>query len=154
MIPSKINGILITEEGRGCVLNLIICMDEQNGIMFNNRRQSRDRAVCEDVLNMIGAASLYTDSYSYRLFESFDDNRVICCGEPAISAGRDDYCFAEDMDMTAAAAKADKLIIYCWNKTYPADRYFDIDTERFELVMQTEFGGSSHEIITKKVYIR
>ena len=33
-------------------------------------------------------------------------------------------------------------------------RYFDVDTERFELVTQTEFEGSSHKKITKKVYVR
>ncbi len=144
----------MAEERQGCILNLIVCMDEQNGIMFNKRRQSRDSAVCRDVLDMIEAASLYTDRYSYRLFEEFGDGRVICCREPALSAGRGDYCFAEDMDMTAAASKADKVIVYCWNKTYPADRYFDVDTERFELVTQTEFEGSSHKKITKKVYVR
>ena len=135
-------------------MNLIICIDNKNGIMFNGRRQSRDRAVCEDILNMTGEHHLYTSEYSFALFEKYDDSRVICSGSPVLSAGEGDYCFAEDMDMSEAAAKADALVIYCWNKAYPADRYFDVDMELFRLVSETEFKGSSHEKITKRMYLR
>ena len=44
-------------------MNLIICVDNKNGIMFNGRRQSRDRAVCEDILDMSGEHLLYTSEY-------------------------------------------------------------------------------------------
>ena len=135
-------------------MNLIICIDNKNGIMFNGRRQSRDRAVCEDILDMTGEQLLYTSRYSFALFEEYADSRVICSNSPVLSAGEGDYCFAEDMDMSDAAAKADALVIYCWNKTYPADRYFDVDTELFRLVSETEFKGSSHEKITKRMYLR
>ena len=112
-------------------MNLIICVDNKNGIMFNGRRQSRDRAVCEDILDMTGEHLLYTSEYSFALFEKYADSRVICSDSPALSAGRGDYCFAEDMD-----------------------RYFDMDTELFRLVSETEFKGSSHEKITKRMYLR
>lgn len=135
-------------------MNLIICVDNKNGIMFNGRRQSRDRAVCEDILDMTGEHLLYTSEYSFALFEKYADSRLICSGSPALSAGRGDYCFAEDMDVSEAAGKADTLVIYCWNKAYPADRYFDMDTELFRLVSETEFKGSSHEKITKRMYLR
>ncbi len=135
-------------------MKLVICTDSKNGIMFNGRRQSRDSAVCEDILAMLGTALLYTDSCSFRLFDRYGDDRVICSDNPAASAGREDFCFAEDMDMTAAAARSDMLIIYCWNRTYPADRYFDADKELFRLVSETDFKGSSHEKITKRVYTR
>ena len=135
-------------------MNLIICIDNKNGIMFNGRRQSRDRAVCEDILDMTGEQLLYTSRYSFSLFEEYADSRVICSDSPAFSAGRDDYCFAEDIEPADAAGRADKLIAYCWNKTYPADRYFDMDAELFRLVSETEFKGSSHEKITKRMYLR
>ena len=64
-------------------MNLIICVDNKNGIMFNGRRQSRDRAVCEDILDMTGEHLLYTSEYSFALFEKYADSRVICSGSPA-----------------------------------------------------------------------
>lgn len=135
-------------------MKLVICTDSKNGIMFNGRRQSRDRAVCGDILAMLGKALLYTDYYSFHLFEKYGDDRVVCSDNPAASAGREDFCFAEDLNMTEVADTADMLIVYCWNKTYPADRYFDVNTELFTLVSETEFKGSSHEKLTKRVYMR
>lgn len=135
-------------------MKLVICTDSKNGIMFNGRRQSQDSAVCEDILATLGEALLYTDSYSFRLFDRYGDDRVICSDNPAVAAGSDDFCFAEDMNMTEAVTAADMLIIYCWNRNYPADRYFDVDTDIFSLALQTEFEGSSHEKITKRVYTR
>ena len=107
-----------------------------------------------DILAVTGEHLLYMNCYSFSLFEKYADSRVICSGSPALSAGREDYCFAEDIDLTDAAGKADKLIVYCWNKTYPADRYFDVNTELFRPVSETEFKGSSHEKITKRMYMR
>ena len=88
--------LIYTEERQAGALNLIICVDNKNGIMFNGRRQSRDRAVCEDILDMTGEHLLYTSEYSFALFEKYADSRVICSDSPVFSAGRGDYCFAED----------------------------------------------------------
>ena len=31
-------------------MQVILCLDDRNGMMFNHRRQSRDRAVIQDIL--------------------------------------------------------------------------------------------------------
>ena len=31
-------------------MKIIACLDDNNGLLFNNRRQSRDRVVIEDIL--------------------------------------------------------------------------------------------------------
>jgi len=43
------------------------------------------------------------------------------------------------------------LILYRWNRTYPADLYFTLSLEGWTLERREEFAGSSHEKITKEV---
>ena len=50
--------------------------------------------------------------------------------------------------------KIDSIILYRWNRVYPADTYFDIDLSGWQLVRTGEFSGASHELITKEVYTR
>ena len=33
-------------------MKLIVCLDDKNGMMFNKRRQSRDRVLIENVLEL------------------------------------------------------------------------------------------------------
>ena len=138
----------------GCEVKLIVCIDNKNGIAFNGRRQSQDRAICEDILNMTGTGRLYVSRYSFGLFEKYRDSRVIQSLAPGRSAGSGDFCFAEDMEPESMLSEADMLIVYCWNKLYPADRYFDADISGFHITAETEFKGNSHEKITKRVYMR
>ena len=35
-------------------MNVIICIDENSGVMFNNRRQSRDEGLVKKLLSHIG----------------------------------------------------------------------------------------------------
>ena len=48
-------------------MNLIVCLDDRNGMMFNGRRQSRDRADIEDILRDC-AGRLCIEGYSEPLF--------------------------------------------------------------------------------------
>ena len=45
-----------------------------------------------------------------------------------------------------------KLIIFKWNRVYPADQHLDIDPEKMTKVQEEEFVGFSHEKITMEVY--
>ena len=75
-------------------MNVIVCLDDKNGMLFNKRRQSQD--------------------------------------------------------------KINTLIIYKWNRIYPADLHFDINVNdvSWELIDSEEFNGSSHEKITREIYRR
>ena len=50
----------------------------------------------------------------------------------------------------------EKIILYRWNRKYPADFRFDINLEdsEWKLAETREFTGSSHEKITEEVYVR
>jgi hypothetical protein len=52
------------------------------------------------------------------------------------------------------AARVDAVTVYRWNRHYPSDRKLDLDLSAYKLYTNTEFAGSSHEKITKEVYVK
>ena len=70
-------------------------------------------------------------------------------------AGVDDFCFIENASVAAYKEKITRLIVYKWNRDYPADFFFDIDyAKNFRLVSTVDFEGTSHDRITKEIYVR
>ena len=69
-------------------------------------------------------------------------------------AGQGEYCFAENTDLAPLADRLEGLVLYRWNRAYPADRRLGLDPGAFRLVRRTDFPGSSHEKITEEVYTR
>lgn len=132
---------------------LIVCVDDSNGMMFNSRRQSRDKAVCERIINITRGKRLFMDSYSMPLFAD-RGNQIICAENFAELAEKDDFCFAEDIDPAAFESKIQKIILYKWNRRYPSDLKFTIELSDWLLTETTDFQGSSHERITEEVYVR
>ena len=132
-------------------MNIIICLDDKNGIQFNHRRQSRDQVVCHRMLELAQGSNLWMNGYSAKLFPG-DQVRV---DENFLqSAGAGDYCFAEDADFLAYAEKIDKVIVYRWNKVYPSDVKIEKAFLAGRKLVQTEdFPGSSHEKITQEIYV-
>ena len=130
-------------------MTIIVCVDDRMGIAFNKRRQSRDRIVCQNITQTVAGSHIGMDEKSVKLFDDMDIN--IVTGEDALKC--DNY-FLEFDQAYIEGANIDKLIIYRWNRHYPSDRYFDIELDAFSLIETTEFPGSSHELITKEVYVK
>lgn len=149
-------------------MTIIVCVDEKNGLMFNHRRQSRDSAVCRDMLRECNGKKLYMTAYSGKLFETVSEDREAMDSEGMAEAeiqisedilkqaGEEDACFIEDTEISGFEGEIQKVILYKWNRRYPADRYFtlDLSDEAWELHRTEEFKGSSHERITKEIYRR
>ena len=51
-------------------MKVIVCLDERRGMMFNNRRQSRDSVLIEDVVKDLCGEKLFISPYSEKLFEN------------------------------------------------------------------------------------
>lgn len=132
-------------------MKLIVCVDENNGMLFNNRRQSRDRIVIQSIIKLVQNKKLWINSYSENLFRFkieyilFEDN---------IEEIKEDYCFVENISPKSLEQQIDEIIIYNWNRNYPADMYFDICLDNWSLKSEVEFKGFSHEKITQKIYTR
>lgn len=128
-------------------MKLIVCLDDNNGMMFNKRRQSRDRVLVENVLELCKGEKLYTNAYSAPLFpentvEIFENIEDI----------ENAYCFAENFAVNEECV--DEIVVYKWNRVYPADVHFNIDLENRNLIETVDFEGSSHEKITREIYRR
>ena len=47
-------------------MRVIVCLDDRNGMLFNRRRQSRDRRVVEDILRELGEKRLLVNGFRRR----------------------------------------------------------------------------------------
>ena len=133
-------------------MKIIVCIDDNKGMMFNKRRQSQDNTLREDVINNLNGSRLLMNEYSYKQFKDTQQDYITVDETFLSMAAEDDYCFVENLKLSPYQEKISELIIYHWNRNYPADTYFDIDLSQWELVSSTEFAGSSHEKITKEIY--
>ena len=134
---------------------LTVCVDDQYGMRFNRRRQSRDRAVCADLLTEAGGRTLWMAPESRTLFP--EEAEGICAAVDFLEqAGNQDLCFAETPPLRPWLDRVNKLVIYRWNRRYPADQRLDFDplAEGFRLDACRDFPGLSHASITKEVYLK
>ena len=135
-------------------MKIIVCVDDNNGMMFNKRRQSRDRVLIQDIIANLDGSNLLIAPYSEKLFEDSDIDAFFISDFILDEAAPDDFCFIENIALNKYASKINELIIYHWNRKYPADTYLDIDPTSLgmKLITTTEFVGSSHDKITKELY--
>ncbi len=132
---------------------LIVCADDRLGMAFNGRRQSRDRAVYADIAELTAGAPVHMALRSAKLFDGTDVN-VAAAERFADETGEDEYCFVEFQSPAPLEERTKKIVLYRWNRHYPADLYFDIPLEEWRQTERFEFAGTSHEIITREVYVR
>ena len=125
---------------------LAVCVDDRLGISFGGRRQSKDSEVRKKLLKLSGGALRMSD-YSARQFEE-----PVHHGADYLSGAKNsDWCFAENADYEDFSGKIEKIILFRWNRHYPADLYFRFPG-KWTLVISKDFPGSSHEKITMEVY--
>lgn len=129
---------------------LVVCVDKNNGIIFNNRRQSRDKELIKRVVSM--NKKVWINSFSKELFEGYSN---VCIDDDFKNkCDNDDICFVENVALSEFVDKADKIIIYNWNREYPADRYLDVSLCDWQQISESEFVGNSHDKITEQIYVR
>ena len=135
-------------------MNIIICIENSGGMLFNRRRVSRDKAVVEDIVSYTDGAMLRMNEYSSVLFA--DCGRYYAVDEDFLEkAAPGDYCFVENTAFDGFIGEIEKIIVYNWNRDYPSDLKFDISVlEGFALEDEREFTGNSHDCITRRVYGR
>ena len=132
-------------------MTLILCLDDENGMMFNHRRQSRDRVLIAELLSHVGDGRLYVSPYSAPLFPA-DVKNVTVADDPCAAADDHAYAFVEDTDPAPHWDRVTDIILYRWNRLYPADVTFTQDMTDLHLIETSEFVGSSHDQITKEIW--
>lgn len=138
-------------------MTIIVCVDDRMGQAFHDRRLSRDRVLCGRVLELAAGRTLRMAPYSLPLFEGVPASVSLAAEEDYLDrAGPEDLCFVEREDLSHRLDRADRLLLYRWNRTYPSDLSFPAQAleERWTLTASAEFSGSSHEKITEEIYER
>ena len=92
-------------------MKLIVCLDDAGGMMFNCRRQSRDRVLIADVISHVGDSVLWVSPYSAPLFGE-DCPTLRVSPNPFENAKKDDFCFVENTPLPPCLDGVDELIIY------------------------------------------
>lgn len=134
-------------------MKIIVCLCDKGGMLFNKRRQSRDRVLLQNLADYVNDGAIFVNGFSAPLFESSTAS-VIEVSDPLLSAGDGDFVFLENLSLKRARDKIEEMIIYRWNRSYPADFFLDLEPSEagLRLVESTEFSGSSHEKITREIY--
>lgn len=143
------------KEEMGNDMIVVICIDEKGGLMFHGRRQSQDRVLREDVLKECGNI-LHMNAYSAAMFGKDTGVSLRVSEDFMEEAGENEYCFVEDGKLDEYRDRIEAVILYRWNRKYPADVYFtwSLTGGGWELERIEELVGSSHDCITKEVYRR
>lgn len=139
-------------------MNIIVCVDDNYGMMFNKRRQSQDRVLREHILSLSSQSRLWINHYSEKQFvqDGNSTEHLNVDDDFLDKAAPGEYCFVEDSPVAPYEKNAEKIILFKWNRKYPGDFHFDIDLSggRWKLTSSEDFPGSSHEKITMEVFER
>lgn len=121
-------------------------------MMFNNRRQSRDRAVAADIIRLVDGEKLFMNEYSSGFFSEKTANMLI--DEDFLSREDKGFYFVENNSLKNFAKKINKVIVYRWNRVYPSNLKLELPINQWKKTIDAEFAGNSHDKITREVYTR
>ena len=133
------------------MMKVIVCLDDKNGMLFGNRRQSRDRIVVEDICKMTDILSIHT--FSEKLFSEVT-LQLNVKDDFLKEAKKGEFCFVENQPLIGYEDKIEEIVVYGWNRVDPSDKQFEISLVNWKVVSEEEFAGYSHEKITKRIYRR
>lgn len=135
---------------------VIVCVDDDYGMMFNKRRQSQDKVLRDDMLKFVNGNKLWMNEYSAKQFVDIAMENTEVCEDFLEKAGTGEYCFVENSSVLKYAAKIEKIILYKWNRRYPADFKLDFipvnQPSGWYKEDTREFAGNSHEKITVEIW--
>lgn len=134
---------------------MVLCVDDKKGMAFNGRRQSMDRLLRADLLAEAGEGPLWVSPYTAKQFDPAPTGLRVS-EDFLLQAGPGEVCFAEFPPLAQVLDRVEGILLYRWNRTYPADQHLDFDPAAagFRLVSAGDFSGSSHTTLTKEVYTR
>ena len=100
-------------------MNVILCADDRDGLMFGGRRQSRDRAVIEDIGDLTQGCRFLMNRYSDKMFgkygsenhETFEDTEEMLNADADVSPERR----AADVSRFSGGAETKKRRFHIWD---------------------------------------
>ncbi len=133
---------------------VICCVDDNYGMMFNSRRQTQDKILINYILNICKSSILKMNSYSFELFSIYNCSNIIVEENFLSNPNGDFFYFVENQSIDSIKQEIKKIILFKWNRVYPADFYFNKSIlEDFNLSYICDFKGNSHEKITREDWL-
>ena len=131
-------------------MKLIAIVDDNYGMMFNNRRQSKDSVLIDRIAELSKDSKLWVSMYTRSLFPH---NTNIVLSQNFGQADKEDYCFVEDDKVSDIKEHIDIIYLYRWNRVYPSDTTF-LEKLLYDFVLESsyEFQGSAHGKISEVIY--
>lgn len=130
---------------------ILICLDDKNGMMFHNRRQSQDRGLRAHIRQLVGNSKIYMNQYTRKLYREF--SQAFVCEDFLFRAQPGDYCLVENQELCPVEDRIERIIVFRWNKVYPADQILDLSLDAWILESTEEIDGSTHRIL-QETYVR
>lgn len=128
---------------------MIVALDDRNGMMFNNRRQSQDVKLREYLIQLTQGSNLFLNQYSFTQFKGMDLTNVTVDDSFIEKANENDFCFVENKALAPYLNKINTIFVCRWNRDYPSDLKFDIDlSNNYKLISSVDIVGKSHKEIT------
>ncbi len=134
-------------------MNIIVAVDDKNGMMFNGRRISQDKAVRKKISELIQGKLLWFNEYTMTQYKG--EPFPVCVDANFLSkVASDEYCFVENVELSGVKDSIDSMIIFRWNRKYPSDFKLDVLPEScgFGCAYSEDFAGNSHEKITMEIW--
>jgi len=137
-------------------MTVILFVDDSGGMMFNRRRQSRDKVALQKIVDMTSDSTLWVNEYSAPLFTEFNVPQLRVDSDFLSKAGKGEFCFVENVDIMPFLPFIEKIVQFHWNRAYPSDLNFPIDLHngRWMLLSTEDFAGSSHAKIAMEVFAK
>lgn len=132
-------------------MTVIICVDNNGGILFNGKRQSKDRIFRKYLLNIVEKKNsrIAMSPYTYSQFKE-DERKELTDVKEEFSFD-EDYIFLERA-ISILWEKVNNLILCCWNRDYPADEYFNLPIGVECILQKTEEIVSDSHTLTIETY--
>ena len=132
-------------------MKLIVCVDDNYGILFNKRRQSMDAVQRNDVKKIVENSKVYMSEYTFDIYENMGMNLEII--DENTDPQQEGYFIYEDSFLDKFYPNIEEIICYFWNRNYPYDTIFD-EVKDWKEIETFDFIGNSHEKITRKRYVK
>ena len=133
-------------------MNIAVCLDDKNGMLFCGRRQSKDQILRQELLQLAQPHGLWMNGFSAKQFEQGDAIRV---AEDFLElAPQESWCFVENTDVLQYKERIGRIAVYRWNRLYPSDVKFPVEafSNDWQLISTRSFPGHSHDEITEEIY--
>ena len=80
------------------------------------------------------------NEYSAQLFAEANQGQIMVKPDFLECAGPEDCCFVEDSLLLPYESKINRIVLYRWNRKYPADLYFDIPLTEHAILSSMLYG--------------